>query len=82
MELVEQKVTLCFEQDRLRLLLLDSLIWIVSDLHFDKKVVLFFICGIKIFLSFWPFYPKCLWSASNNHLQMCAVNQYDQSTQR
>jgi hypothetical protein len=33
---------LYFELGRLRLSRLDSLIWIVSVLHFDQKVVLFF----------------------------------------
>jgi len=44
-----------------------------------KKLFYFLICGIKIFLSVWPFYPKCLGPASNNHLLMCATKQYDQT---
>jgi hypothetical protein len=56
MQFVEQRLTLCFEQGRIGHPRLDSLIWIVSDLRFDQKVVLFFfVCGIKIFLSVWPF---------------------------
>ena len=42
MQFVEQSVTLCIEQGRLRLSRLCSLIWIVSVLHFGQKVVLFF----------------------------------------
>jgi hypothetical protein len=75
MQVVEQRFTICFEQDRLRLSRSDSLIWIVSDLHFDPKVALFFICGIKIFLSVWLF----SWPASNNRLQTCTINQYYQT---
>lgn len=47
MQFVEQRLTMCFEQDRLRLRLRlsrsDSLIWIVSDLHFDPKDVHFYL---------------------------------------